>query len=78
MLAYFMFMAIWNCVLPFGIFHDHLVYFVVVWHILLLIYFLGNLAYFPRFGMFHQENLAALLRSRWKAGETLRTSKLSR
>jgi hypothetical protein len=37
------FMAIWYILRPFGIFYDHLVYFVVNWCI------------FPRFGMLSQE-----------------------
>jgi hypothetical protein len=41
-------MAIWSKLLPFRIFHGHLVYFVFV------------LVYMSRFGMLYQENLATL------------------
>jgi hypothetical protein len=45
------FMDILSILLPFGIIHGHVVYFVVI------------LVYFCRFGMLYQKNLAALLPS---------------
>jgi hypothetical protein len=36
---------------PFGLFHGYLVYFVAIWHILLLFICI----YFSRFGMLYQE-----------------------
>jgi hypothetical protein len=43
------------CILwPFGIFHDHLIYFMVVWYI------------FHILVTYSKKNLATLLRLRWK------------
>jgi hypothetical protein len=41
----------------FGVFHDHFIYLVVIWYILLLFFdiFYGYLVYFSRFGMQNQD-----------------------
>jgi hypothetical protein len=49
-------MAIWNILLPFGIFYGHLVYFTAIWYILWPFGTLLAVWYiFPRFGILNKE-----------------------